>query len=119
MMPNNTIASMTSVVITGRRMKIAAIFMVASYRFPVTGNWAPATGNSQCIFHFHVTLRRQSNLSVGDDSFSRRDAAVDDALLVDRFADFHRPHLHRSILSDNIVILSTLFSLNSLSRNDN
>src|SRR2546430_1473332 len=110
MTPKKMMAIMIRVVMTGRRMKMAAMFM--SDRLPVASSGkVRATRNSQRCFHFHFTLRGQSDLSVGDDSLARTHALVDDRLLLHLLPDGHGAHLHGVPLLDHIDILPALSSL--------
>src|SRR5436190_10047683 len=107
MMPNRRMASMTNVVMTGRRMKMAAMFMVGYPRTLV---------GSQRLLHIHLTLRRQPDLAVGDDSVAGIDAFANDGLIVELKDHGDRPHLDAVAGVDDVDVLPLLPVLDGLDR---
>src|SRR5205823_5037426 len=105
MIPNSTIASMTNVVMTGRRMKSAAMFMVVC-----TGCGAI----SQRLLHVHFAFRSQSDLAVGDDGVAGIHAASDHRLRFELLHDGDGTHLHAVAAGDYVNILPLLSVLHSL-----
>src|SRR3954451_24962218 len=108
MMPNRRMASMTSVVMTGRRMKMAAMFMVG---YPRT------LDGSQRLLHIHLALRRQPDLAVGDDRVAGIDAFANDGLIFELQDDGDWPHLDAVAGVHDVDVLPLLPVLHSLHRN--
>src|SRR5436190_24293633 len=115
-------AIMTRVVMTGRRMKMEAMFIGCP--LPVAncehaGSPAPvATRNSQRCFHGYFTLRRQSNLPIGHHRLPRPEAAVEDGYLLELLRDGDRAHLHCCPVAHHVDILPALTALHRLRRDD-
>src|SRR5262249_6149955 len=82
MVPDNSTASITSVVATGRRMKCSAMFM-RSWRCCAFPSW-------RAVLELYLDAGGKADLSVGDDAFSGGEALRDDRIGGDRGAGGHR-----------------------------
>src|SRR6187401_3798146 len=105
MMPASRIASITSVVATGRRMKISAMFIAMSPARSTLDRAAMRPGNRRRFrrrrLHFDLAARLQPELAFDDHALPGLEALVDDRLVARRAAHLDRAHLHRLVVLDD------------------
>src|ERR1700730_364146 len=107
MMPNIRIPSMTRAVMTGRRIKSSATFMLSL----ALGTWSGGRGRGSLrsagsrsgrLFELYLgDSRHQPQLPVGHDLFTRRQAFRDDGLSVGGAIDSHLARLNRHVRFDH------------------
>src|SRR6266498_4175486 len=131
MMPKMRIPSMTRVVVTGRRMKSAEMFMIHLFfvRFNVT-SFASLTatapfsfplcfpGQLSWIFHLHAGPRAEQELAFTHDLFAGGKALGDDRFAFVRAANRHRPNFNPLVFFDDENMLAFLADLDRFRGND-
>src|SRR5580765_6582345 len=146
MMPNRRIASMTRVVMTGRRIKPSAMFIrtscvlqisCARLRPPVETRRAASHSRTEtplllplawclrwrnhprrCLLDLHFGARNQPQLSIGNDAFAHRQTLLHNHLpCLLRFTSGNRPSLHGIVVFDHIHERPLLSVLDCLGRN--
>src|SRR5262249_58819081 len=110
MMPKARMPSMTRVVMTGRRMKISAIFMTPSRR--------GSRGLPLGLLDLDARAGRQAQLPVGDDALSRGKAAADDRERAVQARNRHLARFDGHVALDHVDVLAGLAVLDRLRRDD-
>src|SRR3989338_7476130 len=106
-MPNSRMASITSVVATGSRMKSSGRLMRLP-PLPLGGPRVARRGGGIPFHDLHLGPRNQPQLAVGDDDLARVQALLDDGQARDRLAGLDRARLHRAVGLDHVDELARL-----------